>query len=1605
MRLTRPRTAAAVTRPARAASHQMRCLVLILAVISVIGATPVVRATPVSLSDNEVLALMDDMVSEAASFIETMKARGRDEVQRLTSVHDIALSFGDGTVWGSENAKHIAFAGPYSSAAGAGVDHGFEWGPPTVEDMQTAREALAEALARSGADALTPGQRGVAIRAALEAQSERLWQVQADAIETHADGLRLLYHMASGIDGRQNRALLDFQDQAWELSRDERERATAAFQERMRSERLAIERALAQESIALANERNGLLIELRRDVAARRDALARQVGGWGDLPDQDAAFDGWMAQNYHGWASPILRVASESDINLRAAEHGMRATYEEVVSIDDAFGFPPPHSEPGAGGGHYVLIPTPIFEAGSAEPDIELDPAAYPVRVRLPLTQVFDIHAFGPGISDVPNPWHGPLQLDEDGVPRSIGSLFPPRILEALVANDVVLVIRGRNLFGRNGAAPVLATDQSELLDEHGRPVAYRPIAISTLRTGEDRRAEDPLRHFWALHERRLEQPGMPDKVRSLMDGDQLLVVALALPLGQRPDTHEVSIRGTKAHWFHPGNITASVEFVRALGDDETIPIDRLLIHDRFQVEIRLSHPLPRAGSEPADDADTDERQLEFALTVDGDLLLPPGGQPWVASVDPNDPTLYRSAPFHLAAEDGSSRTRSCEQPIQLGFQSHVTARLVAGSPVHQSRIPLAIVRRTPADDAALWRQAVLDAARATGQDLGTSLETVSRERLDDIVIAPLLHLPGGGERTRVEVGDLAAAYLLANTFLQEMDALRLQVLRIIDDSELEPGLALAMLETLRPVAANPDSPLGRLSDRMELPRPPAGALRWSDGIMLPFEDFATRETVRFADLYDENWLSERSTPEMRGEVLSFATRRLLRVYADRIQGVIDSFAALDPDDAEAWLTMTGLGFDPIVRLTLGRMMELDDEQYRDPATGQVRNGFVWTFNRVARARVRGVSTLAAKLRADRDVANITTDIEVCVMTLPAIGGPSTVGYRLFTASVAMTGLYGELSLKLPDYLFRDQQAEMAAIAVPVLGADAFSLADARRIPKWAQALALAGNVLGVGAEFTQLVQTVQVSRTIARFEELVEFVEARGPVALAELDAEEVARSVAVMGRGYLVREAGVAMSDLDRAAARAADRFLDAMSASQPAAPLVIVRPGRAVQYFDPAEATWVMSRNQAALDAFDPFAPDLMAEPLIHTDEATAVFDPVHFAELVDGSETTLAYQQVLQLPGEADAIPEGTHLFETFVAPRAGEATEVFEPFTPPGDLQQLLETTGIFQIDLPPPPMRVRLVPLPETVLGIAPATRSHPARAFAPFFRWNLDERIGTGAFAEVYAVAGDENIVLKAYDAFRIIDEKHRGSEAARRAIVLSELLSEEGIPHLRTIAGSDAPTAPFTIQQRAPAGSLIEGEVVTETVTVPAYGGGRAVDYDIARGLTDFGGSQMSRDHALAICRLYKKLADQNLIWTDGHIRNVCFIEAPDGELVGHILDIDHVWQFDQRIAENINALEALPLQMKYLGPLNDSIGSPIFSARGIGKEEAVIQRSIQGLHPWYDAETTMMKMLEHWGYIHFDPVSCRFTDGMMKVDHVREVFAGLDDAVTDAARRGLR
>lgn len=579
----------------------------------------------------------------------------------------------------------------------------------------------------------------------------------------------------------------------------------------------------------------------------------------------------------------------------------------------------------------------------------------------------------------------------------------------------------------------------------------------------------DPkITYFLRALRPRLGEPGFRDEVKlgleKLKDAlpkekhaeaeslDRLLISA-SLDPGVLPGRAGFTLSRAEGTWLLQfGDYTGTLEIVRELTPNNFEATDFVFRPEFIRLQIRADRDLPYA-------------QIPMILGRNGDMLRLGATRIIPAIQAPGEPRVYRTAPIALV--DPRQPLAQGALQIEVAGGDTLTAVLGELGLIHlrpaQARAKVLI---TPADAAGamlekpttarslIWKEALSIAARCAGQPL-YDWDKIGREVADSIYNFVIFTTGRHIRSVDVSIAEHAAMLMLRATFLELMSAAANQHQELLQGGQSDDRL-LGFHKQFEPFAFRDDVPLAKI--RVAAP----------DG-----------SPVRLATTYLPELLKERYGLE--GEAadrwILNATREALEKHLADMRHSVEKATNIGECDVEDLLDLTGFGFDAAVRTLKPRLMRLD-ELGTPPR-------LLWRPDELPRTKVTRLGVLAGAVRAQRELANVDTQmflvgLSLATLPLTLVASPVTVAYAALAVDLA--DLAVTVAHEVPLLIEARAEVKFARGAAAVLGIDRLNEAERRETEQWlSSATAILGTGVGAATGGYSTWRTVLQARSIER--------------------------------------------------------------------------------------------------------------------------------------------------------------------------------------------------------------------------------------------------------------------------------------------------------------------------------------------------------------------------------------------------------------------------------------------------------------------------------------------------------------------------------------------
>jgi len=1025
----------------------------------------------------------------------------------------------------------------------------------------------------------------------------------------------------------------------------------------------------------------------------------------------------------------------------------------------------------------------------------------------------------------------------------------------------------------------------------------------------------------------------------------QVLVLNARLAPGLPPGIQTFAIAGAEGLWFLPHATTnGTLEFVRPRPSREVAEADapeELFVFDRFAVQLETSDPLA-----------LDE--VPIIVLRNGEplqLRAPAGPAPLVARKVPGHPRLMRTETVYLAAPGGQA-------PADPGLLVADAARadilhaalgtmLFPAPPLDQTRVlqtPDQI--RSGEGKGMLFSEAVADAARFNGvhlADLNLADEKVVETITNTIVFNWQRH------ETSFTLADHAAMLLMKRTFLGMAD----DRLRSLEALYAEPALVRAHIPEMERQFREWDrlrlqsiDAHGLGSGRIFVPPTLLKAVHVPspDGLT-PFgrEQFAERRAANQPGYFPLFWAFWGPGREVFGTAEARESFRYLATKeALRLQ-IEETKAAIEhARDAD------DDDIEELLGLTgrgfgpvVARVLPRLVYLRSDPAARTME----WLPHEAARAAVLNLSNTLAELDTAAEGAREDTEAILAVLSAFGVGvGANAAGKAILAAASAVS-----VGVAAGDvYQLNEDRAEtrFAINAAAVIGHDRLQF-DLREKQLGAMPFVSLGlSIVGFRLDLADAVAAVRLSQAREVARQWMPHVAREGFDALAQAPLKDKSLVYLLIEEAEQAKAAGRALTP-DQEAAIKAGEMLDLQIASRPE---WVYEPPR----LDPRdEATEIDAPSGARDDAAAPADPDdwrVRDETVNLGDDATVIDADAAPIPLPNTDRAVVRARRYMNHAG----IPEGM--------PAPGYRIDL-----PDGDFALVGEPIGVGAF---------------ATTYELLDAA-GLPTGKVVKFLRHNWEQT--ESKWLDLFEVRGPGDPGMHLVQTHAPWDPTPL-EEIIDRMAHGERLLHDAEIPYL-PMDGLDTPLGRLGRDGETPF-------VVQEAIRTD---GAYAI----------FSENLLPNEPAIhaALVKLYKRLADADLIWKDGHVGNVYFqriANASGGEeWVAGILDPDMIIRWDE-------AAESTFLRREIAKPFSGVPRYGVNSVR-IDVDLAYAEEWAADLHRQVASgpHEFMAKMLEHKGWIRYERHSAEeiaatgapgaFQGGIIPMPIVREHFGDIEQWVT--------
>ncbi len=585
---------------------------------------------------------------------------------------------------------------------------------------------------------------------------------------------------------------------------------------------------------------------------------------------------------------------------------------------------------------------------------------------------------------------------------------------------------------------------------------------------------------LWHRLRDRIAMTMAPNLHMQRLAGADAFVVMAKLKLGSPAGVHRFEINGVPCEWTQANATTfGDVGLVREMSDGEYLNLASAYLYDRFQVQITVPFVV-----------DADELPFFFqAKSASGTnrILIGEQGE-WSARRSAEDSRVYRSEAFFI---NPSGRPHRNPSDIANVIELHDGNLLLAQIPqngIVLARTPgLVWITSSPGRIGDSWREAVYRAAVVAKCAPTGGLNALTRETAAELAQSGFFPFTSEFE-VEIQVGDLAAMILMRDSFIRDMRPLRTRLDSIRTSCASDPAAGEALRSFLYQAARGPESPIG--------------------GIKI--SSYAGTELaipgVPFAFVYDRDYLNSRfrGVRHLEEEWKRVSVQRALDRYIEAVDSALKRAVEAEDKDVEDLVEITGTCFDTVRARLMPTLLRLREDRSRQTLW--------WEPDPVAMSHMGSIPELFKEWHANHEVIEAEHEF-VLVASLLGFVLPEVVVARAASA-VLSYGLLAESAFHdIPKWLDERTEAEFAFGAMQVLGEGRLELARLEERSFALVALNLVGSVAGAVADTARLVQSVDLARTAARGESLLDAVEEGGVSALMVMGREDQAQVIALIG------------------------------------------------------------------------------------------------------------------------------------------------------------------------------------------------------------------------------------------------------------------------------------------------------------------------------------------------------------------------------------------------------------------------------------------------------------------------------------------------------------
>ncbi len=609
--------------------------------------------------------------------------------------------------------------------------------------------------------------------------------------------------------------------------------------------------------------------------------------------------------------------------------------------------------------------------------------------------------------------------------------IFSREYAEGWGENDRVLVVYGFGLFKTGRAPSVRSADAG---------ITYTLLDVDSEEFEEPyiRELDVPWREARRQATSLLERKDS----ETLAVADAALIRATLGP-GIHAGVKRFTLNNLAVEWLEGrGNVSAALEVVRPLGEDNSDPVQTVFLHDRFQVRARVN---AACGLE-ALECVVFKNQQPWPVAGEPSLLL---------RRSPTDALLYESPVIRVVSRNGELPPTEgvVDEVIENG--ASILALLPRDGAVLMEQAAGVGIEQSPAAVEAYWDHWLQEAERLSKKKAppGQPREGTSLGRF------AYRHIAHGNQEIPIYMGDYAAMLMLRRAYVRLLAPMRDEIRALQQRAQTDPSALQQFYDLARPAMADSTNPLANIP----VPHP---------------VESLYQQMVPFSSVYDEAFLNRAYPPgEARRAWMIKATTAALTTYVDAMDAALVAAEGIKDDEMIKLLELTGTGFESIAAWLRPHMLR------------RTANGAGWEPNPFAIGRLGGVKAIANEHFANRALTKIETDIVLVSSTL-VFFAPSTVFFRGVSLFVSGAFLGKTLFEDVPNWWAGRKDLEFALGSYAVLGPRRMAIAEARRTPGIAVAIGLIGSTLAVASEWIRFTAAVHDAAAMANLQAIVSSVE-----------------------------------------------------------------------------------------------------------------------------------------------------------------------------------------------------------------------------------------------------------------------------------------------------------------------------------------------------------------------------------------------------------------------------------------------------------------------------------------------------------------------------------